>query len=353
MAIDFYDFFSGCGGTSRGMQDAGMTVRLGLDCDSDAKSTYEKNFKDAGFLCRDIRSVSVEDVLPFIAKRTERVLVFGACAPCQPFSRQTRNKNLEDGRRGLLAELHRFIEAFLPEYIFVENVPGLQSIEDESGPFVEFKRLLNRLDYFLDHKIVMAYHYGVPQRRRRLVLLGSRLGSIDIPPRTHGPGTECPKLPTVWEWISHLPAIEAGETHQEIANHRAANLSDLNLERITATPIGGDRRDWPEHLRLACHEKHFGHTDVYGRMVKTLPSAALTTRCISLSNGRFGHPTQNRAISVREAACIQTFPMDFVFEGSLSSVARQVGNAVPVAMAKVFGDHVMSHYSALKARRAA
>ena len=330
-----------------------MTVRLGLDSDSDAKSTYKRNFENAEFLCKDIRSVAKEEVSPFVEERSDRALFFGACAPCQPFSKQNRINDIEDERRDMLGELHRFVEAFLPEYIFIENVPGLQSIEDDNGPFAEFKRLLKRLGYYFDHQIVMAYHYGVPQRRRRLVLLGSRLGPIEIPPRTHGPGTGCPDLPTVWEWISNLPAIEAGETDHDIANHRAAKLSELNLQRIAATPIGGDRRDWPEHLRLACHEKHSGHTDVYGRMIKTQPSAALTTRCISLSNGRFGHPTQNRAISVREAACIQTFPMDFVFEGSLSSMARQVGNAVPVAMAKIFGVHVMCHYREVKARKAA
>lgn len=353
MAIDFYDFFSGCGGMSRGMQDAGMAVRLGLDVDPDAKTTYKANFKKAKFVYKDIRLVSADDLAPYVKRRDGRPLLFGACAPCQPFSKQNRTKNDGDGRRSLLGEFHRFVEAYSPEYIFVENVPGLQTVEKDKGPFAEFIRLLNTLKYFFDFRIVMAYHYGIPQSRRRLVLIGSRLGPIEIPPPTCGPGTDHPDLPTVWEWISHLPPIEAGETHAEIANHRAAKLSPLNLCRIAATPIGGDRRAWPPALVLPCHKEHTGHTDVYGRMMKDRPSAALTTRCISLSNGRFGHPTQNRAMSVREAACIQTFPMDFVFHGNLNSMARQVGNAVPVAMARVFGEQVIRHYLSHKALKAA
>ena len=344
MLLDFFDFFSGCGGTSRGMQDAGMTIRFGLDLDPDAKLTYQTNYKDAEFVCGDIRDISTNDLIPYIERRCGRPLVFGACAPCQPFSKQSRTKHGVDTRRDLLGEFHRFIEAYLPEYLFIENVPGLQTLAQSNGPFGNFLRLLSGLGYFYDHRSIMAYHYGVPQSRRRLVLLGSRLGHIEIPTATHGPRTACPRLPTAWEWISHLPPIAAGETHPGIPNHRAANLSPLNLRRIAATPIGGDRRNWPPDLQLLCHKRHPGHTDVYGRIVKDRPSAALTTRCISLSNGRFGHPTQDRAISVREAACLQTFPMDFSFHGNLSSTARQVGNAVPVVMARVFGQHIIRHY---------
>lgn len=351
MALDFYDFFSGCGGTSRGMQDAGMTVRFGLDSDPDAKTTYEANFKEAKFIDKDIRKVSSDDIAPYVAQSDGRPLLFGACAPCQPFSKQNRTKNANDDRRHLLREFHRFVEAYLPEYIFVENVPVPGTAEQHLFP--DLIRFLGELKYFFDRRIVMVYHYGVPQSRRRAVLLGSRLGPIEIPPPTHGPDTTHPALPTVWEWIADLPPIEAGETHATIANHRAARLSPLNLRRIAATPIGGDRRDWPPELELPCHQKHSGHTDVYGRMPKNRPSPALTTRCISLSNGRFGHPTQNRAISVREAACIQTFPMDFVFHGNLNSMARQVGNAVPVAMARVFGEYVIRHYLSHKALKAA
>lgn len=278
-------------------------------------------------------------------------MVFGACAPCQPFSKQQRERRRSiDGRKDLLREFHRFVRAYRPEYVFIENVPGLQTVDDSHGPFAKFLKLLTKLGYWHCHKVVYACHYGVPQRRRRLILIASRLGPISFPKPTHGPGTKRKSLPTVWSAIGHLPPLKAGQAHPKIPNHRCANLSDLNLKRIKATKIGGTRIVWPAELVLDCHENHSGHTDVYGRMAKDVPSAALTTRCISLSNGRFGHPTQHRAISVREAACLQTFPMTFQFFGSLSSMSRQVGNAVPVAMARLFGEAILHHYRRRQAK---
>ena len=143
----------------------------------------------------------------------------------------------------------------------------------------------------------------------------------------------------------HLPSIAAGETHPSVNDHRAARLSQINLERISVTPEGRGRESWPPHLQLKCHKTHIGHTDVYGRMRWDEPASGLTTRCISLSNGRFGHPEQNRAISVREAACLQTFPEDFLFHGSLNSKARQIGNAVPVRLSEVFGLNFIDHFN--------
>ncbi len=173
--------------------------------------------------------------------------------------------------------------------------------------------------------------------------MASRLGEITLPQPTHGPGTDNAAYPTVWQWIGHLPPIGAGERHPNIPNHQSAGLSEINLRRIMATPAGGGRLTWPENLRLPCHQDYDGHTDVYGRMRPNEPSTGLTTRCISISNGRFGHPYQHRAISAREGACLQTFPMDFIFEGSLTAVARQVGNAVPVLLAQNVGERFVQH----------
>jgi DNA (cytosine-5)-methyltransferase 1 len=342
--MDFYDFFSGCGGTSQGMREAGLRVRLGIDVDPDAAETYRTNFPRADFIRQDIRRLKVKDLAPHVSDGEARPMLFGACAPCQPFSKQGRSQKRKDGRKDLLREFHRFVRFYRPEYVFIENVPGLQSVDDKRGPFAKFLTLLTKLGYWHCHRVIYACHYGVPQRRRRLVLIASRLGPISFPEPTHGPTAKKKSLPTVWEAIGHLPRIKAGQSHPKILNHRAACLSDLNLKRIKATKSGGTRTRWPARLVLECHENHSGHTDVYGRMAKNLPSAALTTRCISLSNGRFGHPTQHRAISVREAACLQTFPMDFEFHGNLNSMSRQVGNAVPVAMARVFGKAIRRHY---------
>jgi DNA (cytosine-5)-methyltransferase 1 len=326
------------------MREAGLRVRLGIDVDADAAKTYQENFPRAKFIRRDIRKLRTIELASHVNDNVIRPpVVFGACAPCQPFSKHRHRQAKQDARKDLLQEFHRFVRSYRPEYVFIENVPGLQSVDDTRGPLAKFLRLLSRLGYWYSHKVISACDYGVPQRRRRLVLIASRLGPISFPSPTHGPVAK-KALPTVWEAIRHLPPIKAGQSHSKVANHRAAGLSELNLRRIKATKSGGTRARWPTDLVLDCHENHIGHTDVYGRMAKDLPSAALTTRCISLSNGRFGHPTQHRAISVREAACLQTFPMDFEFFGNMESMSRQVGNAVPVAMAKVFGKAIQSHY---------
>jgi DNA (cytosine-5)-methyltransferase 1 len=220
-------------------------------------------------------------------------------------------------------------------------------VDNGAGPFHDFVFFLKGLGYKFDYDVIESQDYGVPQRRRRLILVASLLGEIKLPKKTHGPGTANPSYSTVWDWISDFPPIAAGETHPVILNHRAARLSDKNLERIRATPEGGGRLDWPDELVLECHSKEYrGHTDVYGRMRKDRPATGLTTRCISLSNGRFGHPEQDRAISVREAASIQTFTRDFTFLGNLNSMARQIGNAVPATLARVFGQMLLEHCEA-------
>ena len=344
MPILAYDFFCGCGGTSAGLRAAGLEIHLGIDIDAEAKRTFEVNFPEAVFLKRDVYHLPVETLSPYIIRDSDTLLLFSCCAPCQPFSRQNKNRDTTDDEALLLYEFARFVEYYLPELIFLENVPGLQNVDGGAGPFQDFLIFLKSLGYNLDYGVIDSQDYGVPQRRRRLILIASSLGEIKLPKKTHGPGTANPVFSTVWEWISDFPPIAAGETHPDVINHRAARLSQMNLKRIRSTPPGGGRLDWPQELVLECHSKEYrGHTDVYGRMHKDRPASGLTTRCISLSNGRFGHPCQDRAISLREAACLQTFSRDFVFVGSLNSMARQVGNAVPVLIAKIFGEHFIAH----------
>jgi DNA (cytosine-5)-methyltransferase 1 len=237
-----------------------------------------------------------------------------------------------------LSHFGRFVRYFRPEFVLVENVPGLQSISEEPGPLPSFLALLRKLDYYVTTGTVDCCDYGVPQKRQRFVLLASNLGTVSLPPKTHGPGTANERFSTVGEWIADLPPLKAGEQCNTVPNHRAANLSIKNLQRIHATPPGGGRLDWPAELVLACHAGHTGHTDVYGRLRMDQPASALTTRCISLSNGRFGHPIQDRALSVREAASLQTFTRTFQFSGSLNSMARQIGNAVPMLLAQRLGE---------------
>lgn len=342
--IKCVDFFCGCGGTSAGLQMAGIQVAIGIDNDPDAAKTFRANFPRALMLEMDIRKLTATDLEPHIMRDKNDIWLFSACAPCQPFTKHRQKIQLNDQRTNLLSELLRFVEAFLPDLLFIENVPGFASKADSFGPFNELLYTLNRLRYRKAFGEFNCWDFGVPQKRRRFALIASRLGQIEFPRKTHGPGTSNPEYSTVREWISDMPEIQAGQIHPLIPNHRAASLSDLNLERIRATPEGGNRRDWPESLLLDCHSGQFnGYTDVYGRMRWDSPASALTTRCISYSNGRFGHPCQDRAISVREAASLQTFPRTFKFVGSLNATARQIGNAVPVLVSQSFGLNFVTH----------
>jgi DNA (cytosine-5)-methyltransferase 1 len=336
--IRAFDFFSGCGGTSAGLRDAGMEVVFALDVDSDAAATFKSNFPEATFYKRDVTRLRANSISKLVEKHRTNPILFCGCAPCQPFSQQNGSRNNRDARIPLLAHFGRFVKYHSPDFVLVENVPGLQKISSEDGPLPSFLKLLKRMKYSIAMDTIDCCDYGVPQKRKRFVLLASKLGNLSLPSKSHGAGTPNPVYSTVGEWILGFPALAAGETCSSVKNHRAASLSDSNLARIRATPIGGGRETWPQHLRLKCHENHDGHSDVYGRLRADQPASALTTRCISLSNGRFGHPTQARAISVREAAKLQTFDDSFEFSGSLNSMARQIGNAVPVLLAQRLGE---------------
>lgn len=336
------DFFAGCGGTSLGFSHAGIAPALAVDWEPDAAATFRLNFPETAVIEGDIRYLEVDEVHAALRSSGDKIRLFAGCAPCQPFAGHRHEPTHRDGRSLLLLEFLRFVEALGPELIFVENVAGMQRLSASQGPFAEFVDEVSKTHH-VAYDTVSSADYGVPQTRRRLVFVASRLGPIDMPEPTHGPRTEHPHA-TVREWISDLPPLAAGHEDPDVSSHRAMRLSSLNLARIRATPEGGDRRDWPRHLWPDCHRGGFGgHTDVYGRLSWDKKAPALTTRCISYSNGRFGHPDQDRALSAREAARLQTFPVDFQFCGSLASQARQIGNAVPVALARRFGHHLMEH----------
>ena len=347
--VKVFDFFSGCGGASSGLQAAGMEIALGLDNDPDARKTFEANFPEAGFIGDDIARVSASAIDPLVDAWGDHPLLFNACAPCQPFSRQRRGvTSPSDERLGLLDHVLRFVRRHRPEFIFAENVPGLREDGAAGRVFQRALHTLEALGYSTDHRVIKSQDYGVPQRRARLVILASLLGPITFPGPTHGAGTASATHSSVREWIGSLPAISAGETHSSVPNHRAAGLSPLNLQRIRATPPGGGWRDLPSDLMPESRRSGFnGFTDVYGRLRWDAPAPALTTRCISYSNGRFGHPEQDRAISVREAAYLQTLPADFVLTGNLNSQARQVGNAVPPLLAQRFGECITAHLAGI------
>lgn len=322
------DFFSGCGGTSVGFRDAGLSIAGAIDHDADSAESFSSNFDEAIVLNRDIRNISVDEVE---AIAPSGVRLFSGCAPCQPFSRHNKYRSTSDPRRTLLHEFQKFVTALLPELVVVENVPGLQKPTSDA-PLNSFLDALAKCGYLTSVAILRALEFGVPQERKRLVIVASRIGAPALPKPTHVV-TKRPAR-TVRKAIGHLRPIDDGGIDKFDPDHAAMRLSATNKVRIRATPEGGDRRDWDRTLLSDCHLVHGGHTDAYGRMWWDRPASGLTTRCLSYSNGRFGHPEQDRAISLREAALIQTFPPSFRFSGSLTSRGRQVGNAVPPLMAK-------------------
>lgn len=335
------DFFCGGGGMTRGLLNAGIEVLFGLDLNAACSETYEFN-NGIPYLCRNIRDVNPEELIeeyPILADNNELLLV--GCAPCQPFSNQ-RHMMHEHAAVNLLDEFGRMVEVMEPVCVLVENVPGIQ--KRGAVVFNRFLALLRRMEYNVFYGIVNAKNYGVPQKRKRLILIASREFIPQEPPHTHGDGL----LPyvTVRDAIERFPEIEAGENNIQFFNHQASTLSQTNLERIMATPHdGGSRTDWPENLILDCHNNGYrGHTDVYGRMSWDDVSPTLTSKCFSLSNGRFGHPEQNRAISLREAAALQSFDDDYVFFGNKQEIGKQIGNAVPVLLAQTIGEYILEHH---------
>ena len=338
-AIKAVDLFCGVGGLTHGLERAGIQVLKGVDVDSDCQFAYEANNK-ARFVEKDMRELEAEELEAFFDEFPVRLLA--GCAPCQPFSTYSQAKRglsaAEDW--SLLLEFGRLIDRVQPELVTMENVPQLLN----NPVFGKFLRSLKGYEFW--YEVVECVQFGVPQTRKRLVLLASKFGPIELIKATHSESHR----PTVRHTIGDLPALEAGQTDSSDPLHSACSLSRLNLERIRASVPGGSWRDWPEHLRLACHSKTSGQTypSVYGRMNWDSPAPTVTTQCFGLGNGRFGHPEQDRAITLREAALLQTFPREYVFlkEGEqavFSVLGRLIGNAVPVRLGEVVALSLIRH----------
>jgi DNA (cytosine-5)-methyltransferase 1 len=340
------DFFCGAGGLTRGLLDAGIKVLAGFDANESCRKTYEQNNRPSKFICADIVLLQASEVKRVIRSVPKNELIFTGCAPCQPFSNQ-RRKAQYTTEKTLLGEFGRIVSECRPGYVIIENVPGLAKVKGNST-YRRFVQMLISAGYQWSEAPLDAKWFGVPQSRRRWVVVASLYGKPSLPFPTHGPG----KLPfaTVREAIAHYPAIKAGEIHSIVPNHRAAAISELNLKRLLATPKnGGGRLDWPEALELDCHKGDYtGHSDVYGRMKLDSVAPALTCRCFSISNGRYGHPTQHRAISLREAAKLQSFQDDYIFYGnSQGDIGAQIGNAVPVRLGYVLGQTIKKFHKLL------
>lgn len=331
------DLFCGVGGLTRGLEKAGVCVRAGFDIDPESKYPYETN-NEAKFILQDIRGVTGDQLVGLYGDAPIRLLA--GCAPCQPFSTYSRASRKHERHEdwGLLTEFGRLVAEVNPDLITMENVPSLVT-----QPV--FRDFCDKLaEYNVWHDIVEMARLGVPQTRKRLVLLASRLGPVKLSVRQ--------SQQTVRQAIGHLPAIRAGVALATDPLHIAPRLSDLNLRRIRASEPGGTWRDWTPELRAACHVRTAGATypSVYGRMTWEEQAPTITTQCFGYGSGRFGHPEQDRAISLREAAILQTFPEDyhFVEPGKpvrFSVLGRLIGNAVPVKLGEAIGKTVKQHVS--------
>jgi DNA (cytosine-5)-methyltransferase 1 len=343
------DLFCGIGGLSYGLKKAGISVVAGVDLDKSCQYAYEQNIK-ADFILKDISKFTGEEIIKKYWSDNDQEKILVGCAPCQPFSAHSNKiKNKKRTKRWrLIGEFKRIVKETNPDIVTMENVPNLANQKIFKG-FVAF---LEQNGYFVSFSNVYCPDYGIPQKRRRLVLLASKHGKISLIPKTHSEENYI----TLRQAIGSLPHVEAGEVCKSDPLHRTTNLSNINLQRIKASKPNGTWLDWSDDLLLACHKKKTGKTykAVYGRMSWDEPSSTITTQFYIYGTGRFGHPTQNRAITIREAAILQTFPVDYKFyenEVFIKKLGVHIGNAVPVDLGFIIGESIIKHLEVFHGRK--
>lgn len=339
------DCFSGAGGLSLGLIQAGFDLRCAIDNDSVAVKTYAGNFQHP-IIRKSIMEISGRELLRLgNMKKHECFLVAGG-PPCQGFSVQRRGPD-EDNRNRLVLEFLRIITEIKPKYFLMENVPGIAHKRGHLF-FETVRSATEAMGYKIHVAKLDAVHYGIPQYRKRVFMVGEWTeGGISRfrfpPPITPHPS----KFKTVGEILKGLPAPHGSKQNEKTPyNHVADKLTPINLQRIRTVPEGGGRESIPKDLQLPCHNKGNGHRhlDVYGRLSRSAPSVTLTARFDSFTRGRFGHPVEHRSITLREGARIQTFPDSFKFLGTKVEVARQIGNAVPPLLAKAVGRSIIRSF---------
>ncbi|MFT8720069.1 DNA cytosine methyltransferase [Acetobacter sp.] len=335
------DLFCGVGGLTHGLTRAGIKVQLGVDLDPACRFPMEAN-NATKFLEADVDQLMPSDIQKAFGDSPFTLLA--GCAPCQPFSSYSQSSKRKEPHEDweLLSSFSKLVLAVRPTLVTMENVPPLR----KQKIFKDFVTDLGKAGYDIDFQVVDGRNIGLPQRRQRLVLVASLLGPITI--------LEAGKPQvTVKDAIADLPPLSAGASDPNDPLHASASLSELNLARIRNSKPGGTWRDWPKELVSACHARDTGATypSVYGRMEWDKPAPTMTTQCYGFGNGRFGHPQQDRAISLREAAVLQSFPKDYAFvpEGSpinFNTLGRMIGNAVPVILGEYIGEILVEHVKA-------
>lgn len=367
------DLFSGAGGSTQAAKRY-FNITTAIEIDPIFAKTYALNHGDQHLYIKDIQTTDENFWKKELNKTKNKSLdLLIATPPCQGFSKHSRTKVIEstDIRNNIILEVVRVAQITKPKYIFMENVTNIVN-------YKVFHRFLKRLSnikknglplnpdlpsYHIRFESVSAQDFNVPQVRKRMILIAKKIEefpktdayvtirnlTVPIIKKTLDVWPQKTIAPTLGEYLSkfNLSTLQAGEQCANDPLHRTQKLSDLNLERIKSTPLnGGSRNVWPDHLILECHKKsNVSFGDVYGRMNFNDYAPTITCGCSSYSKGRFGHPIENRAISLREAALIQTFPINYKFTGSIegkvnggaiNKIATQIGNAIPVNLAEKF-----------------
>ncbi len=337
------DFFCGAGGMTFGLSQAGIDVLAGIDNDTSCKETYEINNPGSKFIEVDIHDLSEEQLAELTGiEKNDASLIFIGCSPCQYWTKINTDKNKAKQTKNLLGEFQRFVAYFRPGYVVIENVPGLFTNKKENV-LSDFLTFLDNERYSYDHDLIDAYHYGVPQTRKRYLLMASRIArEITLPEE------ETDDSLIVRNFIgthNGFDQIEAGTRDDTDFIHTTAALSEKNKRRLSLTPKdGGTRICWKDdqELQIPAYEgKDNLFRNVYGRIFWDKPGPTITTKFHSLSNGRFGHPDEDRALSLREGATLQTFPETYKFKAQgILAKARHIGNAVPPELAKRIGNTI-------------
>ncbi len=329
-----------------GLVQGGIEVIAGVDNDPACRETYEKNNPGSEFILADVFDLRERDLATQLAlKKRDDDLVLIGCSPCQFWSIIQTDKTKSHKSRNLLIEFQRFVDYLLPGYVLVENVPGILTKKEKSG-LDKFVENLERKGYAVHYDIVNMNDYGVPQSRRRFSLLATRLQKKPIFPMK-----DASERPTVRDALGHkngFKKILAGHRDRSPFQHSTANLTKRNLERLKKTPKnGGSWLNWAgdERLKRAKYRGN-GFVDNYGRMSWDKAAPTITTKFISISNGRFAHPEEDRGLSIREGATLQTFPENYAFPThSIGAAAKIIGNAVPPTFAKRLAETILKAHS--------
>lgn len=345
MNVAAIDLFCGIGGLTYGLIKAGIPVVAGIDIDKTCKYAYETN-NQSTFICKDVRELTGADLEKLYPDECIKVLV--GCAPCQPFSTHTQKdkSRSEDGKWGLLYSFSKLIREVQAHIVSMENVPEIV----KNKVFTDFVAELEEQEYYIFRGKVYCPDYGIPQSRKRLVLLASKFGAINIISSTHAED----EYENVQDIIGNLEFLAAGEVSAKDPLHRASRLGDINLMRIRQSKPRGTWKDWDEDLRSPCHKKDSGrsYSGVYARMSWDALAPTITTQFFTYGTGRFGHPEQDRALSLREGALLQTFPPEYDFIDpklpfSIKRLGTHIGNAVPVRLGYIIGKSIMEHIGGL------